>query len=61
MPPVTCTASLDDIDVTIGGRAGQHHTVGSENKGIGSTAQLRVQGSDENNIIIGGYQRRDQR
>ena len=46
---------LDDINVKLGTLAGKSHTVGAENKGVGSTAQLRVQGSDENNIVVAGY------
>jgi hypothetical protein len=45
---------LDDINTTIGGKAGQLHDEG-ENVGLGSSAQLRINGSEQTNIIIGGF------
>ncbi len=49
---------LNEFNVKLGALAGQEHTSG-ENRGIGSTAQLRIQGSDEDNIIIAGYDNDD--
>ena len=50
---------LDDIDVQIGGRAvdtrDDEDEAGSANYGFGSSAQLRVDGSDVANIVIAGY------
>ncbi len=46
---------LDDIATTIGERAGEVHTVGEENYGIGTSAQMEVIGSADANIIITGY------
>ena len=43
---------LDDLDVSVG-EAGTK--VNGENVGIGSSAQLLIEGSEANNIIIGGY------
>ncbi len=45
---------LDDINTTIGGRAGEGHTTG-ENTGLGSSAQFEIAGSVANNILIGGF------
>ncbi len=44
---------LDDVDVALGGNG--QVTAEGENVGIGSTAQLWIQGSDANNILIGGF------
>lgn len=44
---------LDDVDVALGGNG--QRTASGENVGIGSTAQLWIQGSDANNILIGGF------
>ena len=50
---------LDDMDVEIGGRAIDDRDASNEdvgyNYGLGSSAQLRVFGSEVNNIIVGGY------
>lgn len=50
---------INDIDVEIGGRAtdlrSTDHVVGTENYGIGSTAQLNVNGSTAANVVIGSY------
>lgn len=50
---------LDGLDVEIGGRAIDSRIAGpvkgTTNFGIGSTAQLQIEGSDANNVIIGGY------
>ncbi|MCG8611403.1 MAG: DUF4214 domain-containing protein, partial [Pseudomonadales bacterium] len=47
---------LNDIDTTIGGRAGEGHAGdGSSNYGLGSSAQLDIRGSLADNIIIAGY------
>ncbi|MBK6470864.1 MAG: hypothetical protein IPF94_08985 [Betaproteobacteria bacterium] len=47
---------IDDIDVEIGGRAvDTRDEEGSTNYGFGSSAQLRVQGSEVANIVIAGY------
>lgn len=47
---------LNGLDVEIGGRAtDDRDEAGSSNYGIGSSAQLRVVGSNVANIIIGGY------
>ncbi|PID42486.1 MAG: hypothetical protein CSB48_09670 [Proteobacteria bacterium] len=43
---------LNDIDVAIGALAGK---VADSDVGIGSTAQLRVVGSEDDNIVIAGY------
>lgn len=50
---------LDDVDTVIGARAsdayGDAHTPGKTNYSRGSTAQLNITGSAENNALIGGY------
>jgi Ca2+-binding RTX toxin-like protein len=50
---------LNDVNVAIGGRASDARSTapvaGTTNYGIGSTAQLRVTGSDAANVVIGGY------
>jgi hypothetical protein len=47
---------LDDMDVEIGGRATDTRDVaGSTNYGLGSSAQLRIFGSEVANIVIAGY------
>jgi hypothetical protein len=47
---------LDDIEVEIGGRAvDTRDEEGNTNYGFGSSAQLRVQGSEVANIVIAGY------
>ncbi|MEZ5489894.1 MAG: hypothetical protein R3F50_06200 [Gammaproteobacteria bacterium] len=43
---------IDDIDVSLGGGG---MVVNGENVGIGSTAQLEIEGSDSANIIVGGH------
>jgi len=43
---------VNDINVSLGGGG---HVVNGENVGIGSTAQLEIEGSFANNIIIGGF------
>ena len=43
---------VDDIDVSLGGGG---TVVNGENVGIGSTAQLEIEGSSAPNIIIGGF------
>lgn len=47
---------LDNVDVEIGGRAvDDRDGAGNSNYGIGSSAQLRIAGSNVGNVIIGGY------
>ena len=48
---------LDDIDVEMGGRRVDDREVqnGTLNNGIGSSAQLNIDGSSVANIIVGGY------
>lgn len=50
---------LNDVAVKLGGRAvdsrSTEPTAGTENYGIGSSAQLNITGSDAANVIIGGY------
>ena len=47
---------LDDVDVEIGGRAvDDRDEEGAENYGIGSSAQLNIEGSEAGNKLIGGY------
>lgn len=48
---------LDDINVIVGGRQAfeSEHEVGTENYGIGSSAQHDILGSVANNILIGGF------
>ena len=47
---------LDDMNVEIGGRAvDTRDTAGSENYGIGSSAQLDIEGSEAGNIVVAGY------
>ena len=47
---------LNNLDVQIGGRAvDDRDAAGTSNYGIGSSAQLRVVGSNVGNIIIGSY------
>ena len=49
---------LNDLDVVIGGAAeykSEHAADGTENYGLGSTAQMNIDGTDGDNIIIAGY------
>ncbi|KFB67148.1 hypothetical protein [Candidatus Accumulibacter vicinus] len=50
---------LNDVEVKLGGRAvdlrSTAPTTGTENYGIGSSAQLNITGSDAANVIVGGY------
>ena len=50
---------INDVDVKIGARGWDSRSVdpvvGTENYGIGSTAQLNVVGSAAANVVIGGY------
>ncbi len=49
---------LNDYDVVLGDAAeydGTHDADGSENSGLGSSAQLIINGSNSDNIIIAGY------
>lgn len=48
---------LDDINVIVGGRQAfeSEHEVGTQNFGIGSSAQHNITGSEANNILIGGF------
>lgn len=48
---------LDDINVIVGGRQAfeSEHEVGTQNFGIGSSAQHDIEGSIANNILIGGF------
>lgn len=47
---------LDGVNVEIGGRAVDTRDVaGASNYGMGSSAQLNINGSDVRNIIIGGF------
>lgn len=53
---------LNDLDVNLGGRAldvldgrADSHVVGTENVGIGSSAQLLITGTEGRNILIGGF------